>query len=120
MLGAVSALLGVLYALMEHDLKRLLAWHTVENVGLISMGVGLALLFCSYGLGSLAALALVAALYHTLNHGAFKGLLLLGAGSVLHATGTPNMEKMGGLIQRMPVTAACFLVGAAAISACRL
>jgi hydrogenase-4 component B len=116
MLGAVSAMLGVLYALMEHDLKRLLAHHTVENVGLISMGVGLALLFRSYGLGSLAALALVAALYHTLNHGAFKGLLFLGAGSVLHATGTRNMEKMGGLIRRMPVTAACFLVGAAAIS----
>jgi hydrogenase-4 component B len=115
-LGAFSALLGVLYALMEHDLKRLLAYHTVENVGLISMGVGLALVFRSYGLAALAAFALVAALYHTLNHGAFKGLLFLGAGSVLHATGTRDMEKMGGLMRRMPVTSACFLVGAAAIS----
>ncbi len=115
-LGACSALLGVLYALMEHDLKRLLAYHTVENVGLISMGIGLALIFRSYGLGALAAFALVAALFHTLNHGAFKGLLFLGAGSVLQATGTRNMEEMGGLIRRMPVTSACFLVGAAAIS----
>jgi len=115
-LGAGSALLGVLYALMEHDLKRLLAYHTVENVGLILMGVGLALIFHSNGLASLAAFALVAALFHTLNHGAFKSLLFLGAGSVLHATGTRNMEEMGGLIRRMPVTSACFLVGAAAIS----
>ncbi len=115
-LGVVSALVGVLYALMQHDLKRLLAYHTVENIGLISMGAGLALLFRSYGAGSIAALALVAALYHTLNHAEFKGLLFLGAGSVLHATGTRNMEEMGGLIRRMPVTAACFLLGAAAIS----
>jgi hydrogenase-4 component B len=115
-LGAASALLGVLYALMEHDLKRLLAYHTVENIGLISMGLGLALLFRGYGLAALAAFALVAALYHTLNHGVFKGLLFLGAGSVLQATGTRNMEEMGGLIHCMPVTAACFLVGAAAIS----
>ena len=115
-LGAASALLGVLYALMEHDLKRLLAYHTIENIGLISMGVGLCLIFRSYELGTLAALALVAALYHTLNHAEFKGLLFLGAGSILHATGTRNMEEMGGLIRRMPVTAACFLVGAAAIS----
>jgi hydrogenase-4 component B len=115
-LGAASALLGVLYALMEHDLKRLLAYHTVENIGLISMGLGLAILFRSYGLAALAAFALVAALYHTLNHGVFKGLLFLGAGSVLQATGTRNMEEMGGLIRGMPVTAACFLVGAAAIS----
>jgi hydrogenase-4 component B len=115
-LGAVSALLGVLYALMEHDLKRLLAYHTVENVGLISMGVGLAMIFRSYDLAALAAFALVAGLFHALNHGAFKGLLFLGAGAVLRATGTRNMEELGGLIRRMPVTSACFLVGAAAIS----
>lgn len=115
-LGAASALLGVLYALMQHDLKKLLAYHTVENVGLISMGIGLALIFQSFGVGGLAALALVAALFHTLNHGVFKGLLFFGAGSVLHATGTRNMEDMGGLIRRMPVTSACFLIGAAAIS----
>jgi hydrogenase-4 component B len=116
MLGAGSALLGVLYALMEHDLKRLLAYHTVENVGLIAMGVGLALIFRSHGLAEVAALALVAALFHTLNHGIFKGLLFMGAGAVLHATGTRNMEEMGGLIRHMPVTSVCFLIGAAAIS----
>jgi hydrogenase-4 component B len=114
--GAVSALIGVLYALMGRDLKRLLAYSTVENVGLIAMGVGLALIFRSYGFATLANLSLVAALFHALNHSAFKGLLFLGAGSVLHATGSRNMEKMGGLIHRMPVTAACFLVGSAAIS----
>jgi hydrogenase-4 component B len=114
--GAVSAVIGVLYALMEHDLKRLLAYHTVENVGLIAMGIGLALTFRSYGFAAIAALALVAGLFHTLNHGMFKGLLFLGAGSVLHATGTRNMEEMGGLIKKMPVTSACFLIGAAAIS----
>ncbi|HEV8336846.1 MAG TPA: hydrogenase 4 subunit B [Candidatus Polarisedimenticolia bacterium] len=116
-LGAASALLGVLYALMEHDLKRLLAYHSVENVGIIFMGVGLGLLLHSNGFEKLAALALVAAIYHTLNHAAFKGLLFLGAGAVARATGTRNMEEMGGLIKRMPQTAACFLVGSAAIAA---
>jgi hydrogenase-4 component B len=116
-LGAVSALLGVLYALMEHDLKRLLAYHSVENVGIILLGVGAGLMFQSYGLPGLATLGLIAGLYHTLNHACFKGLLFLGAGSVLYATHTRNMEELGGLISRMPRTAACFLVGAAAISA---
>ncbi len=116
-LGAVSAVLGVLYALMEHDLKRLLAYHSVENVGIIFIGIGAGLLFQSYGLGTLAVLALVGGLYHSINHACFKGLLFLGAGSVLHATGTRNMEEMGGLIKGMPRTAAAFLVGAVAISA---
>jgi hydrogenase-4 component B len=114
--GAVSALLGVLYALMEHDLKRLLAYHSVENVGIIFLGLGAGLMFQSYGLDSLAVLGFVAALYHTLNHACFKGLLFLGAGAVLHATHTRNMEELGGLIRGMPRTALCFLVGAAAIS----
>jgi hydrogenase-4 component B len=114
--GAVSALLGVLYALMEHDLKRLLAYHSVENIGIICLGIGAGLLFQSYGLMSLALLGLVAGLYHTINHACFKGLLFLGAGSVLHATHTRNMEELGGLIKRMPRTALCFLVGSAAIS----
>jgi hydrogenase-4 component B len=114
--GAVSALLGVLYALMEHDLKRLLAYHSVENIGIIFLGIGAGLLFQSYGLAPLAALALVAGLYHTLNHACFKGLLFLGSGAVLHATHTRNMEELGGLIKRMPRTALCFLIGAAAIS----
>lgn len=115
-LGALSALLGVLYALMEHDLKRLLAYHSVENIGIILIGIGAGLIFHSYGLTSLAALGFIGGLYHTLNHASFKGLLFLGAGSVLHGAHTRNMEEMGGLIKRMPVTALCFLIGAIAIS----
>ncbi len=115
--GALSAVLGVLYALMEHDLKRLLAYHSVENIGIILMGVGAGLIFHSYGLMALATLGFIGGLYHTINHAAFKGLLFLGAGSVLHATHTRNMEEMGGLIKRMPWTALFFLIGAAAISA---
>jgi hydrogenase-4 component B len=107
----------VLYALMEHDLKRLLAYHSIENIGIILMGLGAALVFTSSGHPALATLALVAGLYHTLNHAAFKGLLFLGAGAVLHATHTRNMEEMGGLIKRMPQTALFFLLGAVAISA---
>ncbi len=116
-LGILSALLGVLYALMQHDLKRLLAYHSIENVGIIFMGIGAALLFLGYGLPLVAALALTAALYHTLNHACFKGLLFLSGGAVVQATGTRNIEEMGGLIKRMPVTAFAFLIGAAAISA---
>ena len=114
--GVLSALLGVLYALMEHDLKRLLAYHSIENIGIILIGFGAALVFRTYGHPALAALALIAGLYHTLNHAIFKCLLFLGAGSVLQATGTRNMEEMGGLIRPMPVTALCFLTGAVAIS----
>jgi hydrogenase-4 component B len=114
--GVVSALLGVLYALMEHDLKRLLAYHSIENIGIILMGFGSALLFRSSGHPKLAALALVAGLFHTLNHGVFKCLLFMGAGCVLRATHTRNMEELGGLIRRMPATALCFLIGAIAIS----
>lgn len=115
--GAVSALLGVLYALMEHDLKRLLAYHSVENIGIILIGLGAGLVFQSYGMYTLAALGVIGGLYHTLNHATFKGLLFLAAGAVLHATHTRNMEEMGGLIKRMPWTAAFFLIGAAAIAA---
>ena len=115
-LGTVSALLGVLYALMEHDLKRLLAFHSVENIGIIFMGIGAGLMFHSFGLPTLAALGLVGGLYHTINHACFKALLFFGAGAVLHAVGTRNMEEMGGLIKRMPRTAFFFLLGACAIS----
>lgn len=115
--GVVSALLGVLYALMEHDLKRLLAYHSVENIGIIFIAIGAGLMFRHYGLMPLAALGFIGGLYHVLNHAVFKGLLFLGAGSVLHATHTRNMEEMGGLIKRMPWTALFFLIGAAAISA---
>jgi len=114
--GVVSAVLGVLYALMEHDLKRLLAYHSIENIGIILMGLGAALIFRVAGHPQLAGIALIAAMFHTLNHAIFKCLLFLGAGSVLHSTGTRNMEEMGGLIRPMPVTAFCFLIGAVAIS----
>ncbi len=115
-LGAGSAVLGVLYALMEDDIKRLLAYSSVENMGIITLGVGAAFLFQSLAMERAAMLALAAALYHALNHAAFKGLLFLGAGSVLHATGTRNMNRHGGLIKRMPWTGPCFLLGAVAIA----
>ncbi|MCX6543182.1 MAG: hydrogenase 4 subunit B [Acidobacteria bacterium] len=118
-LGTISAVLGVLYALQQHDLKRLLAFHSVENIGIILIGVGLAMiLWRSDGAGAaLATVALTAALLHTINHAAFKGLLFLGAGSVLCRTHIRNMEELGGLARRMPWTAGLFLLGAVAISA---
>jgi hydrogenase-4 component B len=114
--GTVSALVGVLYALVDHDLKRLLAFHSIENIGIILIGLGAAMLFHHAGLDTLAALGFVASLYHTVNHAAFKALLFLGAGAVVHGVGTRNMEEMGGLIKRMPWTSACFLVGSMAIA----
>ncbi len=114
--GAASALIGILFALMENDLKRLLAYSSVENIGIVFIGLGAGLMFEARGMQKAAALAFVAALYHTLNHAAFKGLLFMGAGSALHATRTRNMNLMGGLIKRMPWTSACFLIGAIAIS----
>ncbi len=115
--GALSALLGVMYALMEHDLKSLLAYHSVENIGIILLGIGAGMIFQSYGLASLAALGLLAGLYHTINHAVFKGLLFMGAGALLSATHTRNMEEYGGLIRKMPWTAFFFLIGAVSISA---
>jgi hydrogenase-4 component B len=115
--GGVTAALGVLYALMQHDLKRLLAYHTVENIGIIFIGLGLAVAFKAQGMASAAALALTAGLLHVFNHSIFKSLLFLGAGAVLTATGERDMERLGGLIRRMPQTAFLFLVGCAAISA---
>lgn len=116
-LAAVSCLVGVIYALMEHDIKKLLAYHSVENIGIILLGVGAAFLFLKLELYPLAALALAAGLYHLVNHAIFKALLFFGAGAVYKATGTRNIEKMGGLIKLMPVTAFCFLAGSMAISA---
>jgi hydrogenase-4 component B len=115
--GAVSALLGVLYALTEHDIKKLLAYHSIENIGIILLGLGSAMVFVSLGLYPFAILALAAALFHTFNHAVFKSLLFMGAGAVISATGTRNMEEYGGLIKRLPQTAFFFLVGAMAISA---
>src|SRR6476660_8476706 len=116
-LGGITAVMGVLYALMQHDLKRLLAYHTVENIGIIFIGLGLALAFKAHGMALAAALALTAGLLHVFNHSLFKSLLFFGAGAVLGATGERDMEKLGGLIHRMPQTAFFFLVGCAAISA---
>ncbi len=116
-LGGISALLGVLDAIIESDLKRVLAYSSVENIGVILLGAGAGLLFRNYNLQPLAALALTGALLHCLNHAIFKSLLFLGAGAVVHATGTGNMEEMGGLLRRMPQTGALFLVGSLAISA---
>jgi len=116
-IGAVSALLGVMYALMEHDLKSLLAFHSVENIGIILLGIGAGMVFQSFGLGQLAALGLIAALYHTINHALFKGLLFLGAGSLLYATHTRNIEEYGGLLRRMPWTGLFFLIGSVSIAA---
>src|SRR5207248_4009460 len=111
LIAAVTALLGVLYALMEHDLKRLLAYHTVENIGIIFIGLGLALAFEASGLRAAAALAFAAAIFHVFNHSLFKSLLFMGSGAVLNATGERDMEHLGGLIKAMPVTAVAFLVG---------
>ncbi len=115
--GAVSALFGILHALVATDLKRLLAYSTTENIGLILIGVGAAGLFAASGNRPLASVALAAALLHVVNHAAFKGLLFLGAGSVLHATGTRDLDRLGGLARRMPVTGATFAIGALAIAA---
>ena len=116
-LGGATAVMGVHYALMQHDLKRLLAYHTVENIGIIFIGLALALAFKTYDLPFAAALAFTAALLHVFNHSLFKSLLFFGSGAVLTATGERDMERLGGLIHRMPQTAFVFLVGCAAISA---
>lgn len=116
-LAVISCLVGVIYALMEHDIKRLLAYHSVENIGIILLGLGLSMFFISLNMPYLAVFSLIAGLYHLINHAIFKGLLFLCAGSVYKATGTRDIEKLGGLIKKMPQTAAFFLLGAMAISA---
>jgi hydrogenase-4 component B len=116
-LAGTTAVLGVLYALMQTDLKRLLAYSTVENIGVVFVGLGLALAFQANDMHAWSALAMTAALLHVLNHALFKSLLFFGAGAVLTATGERDMEKLGGLIHRMPYTSFLFLVGCGAISA---
>jgi hydrogenase-4 component B len=116
LVGAVTALLGILYALGEHDLKRLLAYSSVENIGLIYLALGAAMVFAANGLPTLAALALIAALLHALNHALFKSLLFLSAGAVQHGTHTLDMEELGGLLRRMPVVGVTCLVGCCAIA----
>jgi len=115
LVGAVSGVAGVLHALAQHDLKRLLAYHSVENIGIIALGIGISLLGQRYGNPTLATLGYAGALLHTLNHGLFKGLLFQGAGSVLHGSGTRHLESLGGLYRRMPTTGTAFLVGSIAI-----
>ena len=115
--GSASAVLGIIYALKEHDLKAMLAYSSIENIGIIFMGIGLFCVFSSYGMAALATISLIGALFHALNHALFKSLLFLTAGSVVHATHTRDIEHMGGLIHRMPLTAALFFVGALSISA---
>jgi hydrogenase-4 component B len=115
--ASISCLVGVIYALMEHDLKKLLAYHSVENIGIILLGVGASMLFMKLNMPVIAVFAMAAGLYHLINHAIFKGLLFLCAGSVYKTTGKRDIEKLGGLIRTMPWTAAAFLIGAMAISA---
>ncbi|MGV7214386.1 hydrogenase 4 subunit B [Bradyrhizobium sp. UFLA05-112] len=117
LVGGPTATLGVLYALMQRDIKRVLAYSTIENIGIIFTGLGLALAFKAQGVDWVAALAFTAAMLHVFNHALFKSLLFFGAGAVLEATGARDMEKLGGLIHRMPKTAFAVLVGCVAISA---
>ena len=113
--GVVSAVLGVAYALAQHDVKRLLAYHSVENIGIIAIGLGVALICRATGRLDTAALALGGALLHVVNHALFKGLLFLGAGAVIQRTGTRSLDALGGIAAAMPATAIFFLVGAVAI-----
>ena len=113
--GASSGILGVLFALAQHDLKRLLAYHSVENIGIILLGIGAGVLGLATGAPLLAVIGFAAGLLHVLNHSIFKGLLFLGAGAVQHAAHTLNLEELGGLLRRMRWTGATFLIGAAAI-----
>jgi formate hydrogenlyase subunit 3/multisubunit Na+/H+ antiporter MnhD subunit len=115
-LGLFSALYGVVFAAVQTDMKRLLAWSSIENLGIIFTGIGLAVVFHGVGMNSLAALALIAALYHSLNHAFMKSLLFLGTGAVLHSTGERNLGRLGGLIHRMPWVAWLTLVGALAMA----
>lgn len=114
-LGMVSGIAGVLYALGQHDIKRLLAYHSIENIGIILIGFGAALIGKSAGSSTLFLLGMAGSLLHVLNHATFKALLFLGAGSVIHAAGTREIERMGGLLRHIPWTASAFLVGAVAI-----
>ena len=115
LLGILSGILGVALALAQHDIKRLLAYHSVENIGIIAIGIGLALLGRSYGAAELALLGIAGALLHVVNHGLFKSLLFFSAGAVVHATGSREIDHYGGLLRRQPWVAVCFLGGAVAI-----
>lgn len=116
LIGAISAVISVLYAVVERDLKRLLAYSSAENIGIILMSIGAGMTAQHHGLSQVAGLAFAAALFHALNHATFKSLLFMNAGSIIKAAGSRSLDYMGGLIRKMPWTAASFLVGAVAIS----
>jgi len=115
--GAISAVLGILYALMERDLKRFLAYSSIENIGIIVTALGAGMTFTAYGQRAIGAFLLIVALYHTVNHGTYKTLLFLEAGVIEHATGTRDLDRLGGLIRRLPRTAVISLIGTVAIAA---
>jgi hydrogenase-4 component B len=115
--GAVSAVLGILYALMERDLKRFLAYSSIENIGIIVTALGAGMTFAAYGQRAIGAFLLIVALYHSINHGTYKTLLFLEAGVIEHATGTRDMDRLGGLIRRLPRSAVICLIGTVAIAA---
>jgi|WetSurMetagenome_2_1015567.scaffolds.fasta_scaffold00008_124 hydrogenase-4 component B len=115
LIGSISGVLGVLLAIGQHDLKKLLAYHSVENIGIIALGLGAGILGACFDIPQLAVLGFCGGLLHVVNHALFKGLLFLGAGAVLHSTGTAHIESLGGLIKKMPSTAFAFLVGSMAI-----
>ncbi len=114
-LGAISGIIGVAFAIGQHDLKRLLAYHSIENIGIILLGVGVALIGQSVGNSAMMLLGMAGALLHVVNHATFKALLFLGAGSIIHTTNTREIDSMGGLLRRLPWTSGFFLVGAVAI-----
>jgi hydrogenase-4 component B len=115
--GSLSALIGILYATIQSDLKRVLGHSTIENMGIVAAGIGAAMTFLATGHQIVAGIALIAALYHLANHSAFKALLFIGAGAVEDGAGTRDLDRLGGLVRRMPWTSALFLVGVLAISA---
>ncbi len=114
--GMISGILGVVYALGQHDLKRLLAYHSVENIGIILIGLGIGMIGAAAGKPVMAVLGFAGGLLHVLNHAIFKSLLFMGAGMVIHKTGTRSIDLMGGLIKRMKITGVTFLIGSLAIS----
>jgi hydrogenase-4 component B len=116
-LGTISAILGILYAVVESDIKRMLAFSSIENIGIILIGIGASMIFFASGKPVLASIAAIAALYHLLNHSIFKGLLFMGAGSILFSTHTKNIEELGGLIKKMPKSAILILIGVLSIAA---
>lgn len=115
--GSVSAAIGVIYALKEHELKKMLAYSSIENVGIIILGLGLYVIFQTLGFQTIALMALLGSLFHCLNHALFKSLLFMASGSVINVVETRDIDSMGGLIKRMPKTAFLFLIGAVSISA---